>query len=259
VPEHLIIVDAGSGIRNLGKAMMQAGTPLHACLMLTHSHWDHLVGFPFFVPAYFSRYSFRVCGGPEAQESVREFLASQMQAPYFPVDFSQIKASFQFDCRCSVNSPHPELRIKPIRLSHPNGGYGFRFEHRGTSFVLLTDNELEVAHGGGNGRSEFIEACRNADLLFHDAQYTEEDYQKTRGWGHSTFFQAVDLALEAGVKTLGLVHHDPDRTDDDLDRQVEACRQRIAARGVDLHCVGVAEGDVFEIPGPGLPVTVTRS
>jgi ribonuclease BN (tRNA processing enzyme) len=134
------------------------------------------------------------------------------------------------------------LEVRPVPLNHPNGGYGYKFMERGKTFVFLTDNELDFHHEGGLSRGQYLEFCRGADLLLHDAQYTEEEYKITRGWGHSTMGQATDLAIEAGVKSLGLFHHDPDHSDDEINRQVESCRERIKLETGTVECFATAEG-----------------
>jgi phosphoribosyl 1,2-cyclic phosphodiesterase len=245
LPE-VIIVDAGSGLRNLGKALCQNETVTALRLFLTHLHWDHVVGFPFFEPAYDARYTITFCGGPHAQECFKQRLARQMQAPFFPVDFSMVKATFRTQCTQAHDGHgecrHGQIEVCPVPLSHPNGGHGYKFSEAGKVFVFLTDNELGVQHEGGLSRSDYVDFCQGADLLIHDAQYTDEEYTRTRGWGHSTYADAVDLAIAAGVRRLGLFHHDPDRTDDDLDRQVEKCQQRIRAAGASVECFGCVEG-----------------
>jgi phosphoribosyl 1,2-cyclic phosphodiesterase len=245
MPE-VIVVDAGSGLRNLGKALSKEPTVTAIRFFLTHSHWDHVEGFPFFEPAYYDRYTITFCGGPHAQESIKRYLARQMQAPFFPVDFSLLKARFDFHC-AQPHGPHGNcqfgpVEVCPVALNHPNGGYGYKFIEAGRTFVFLTDNELGFLHEGGLSRAEYAAFCRGADLLFHDAQYTDEEYKARRGWGHSTYADAVDLAIEAGVRRLGLFHHDPDRADEDLDRQVENCRRRIREAGAALECFACAEG-----------------
>lgn len=243
---QIIVIDAGSGIHNLGKALIRETDVTAIRFFFTHSHWDHLVGFPFFPPAYSSRFNLSFCSGPHANSSVRKLLSHQMEAPYSPVDMRDFKAQLEFRCERPKQEPCncrlARIEVAQTPLSHPNGGYGFKFIEQGKTFVFLTDNELGYLHPGGLERSGYVEFCRGADLLFHDAQYTDEEYQKTRGWGHSTFRDATDLALEAGVKRLGLFHHDPDRTDDDLDRQVDFCRNRIKEAGAALQCFAVAEG-----------------
>jgi phosphoribosyl 1,2-cyclic phosphodiesterase len=248
---HIIIVDAGSGIRNLGKALRDESIPSEIRVFFTHSHWDHLTGFPFFEPAYLDRFSITLCDGPHAQESIRKYLSRLMEAPYFPVDFSWLRAKFNYRCehqRCDGNCPlDGDMQIRAFPLSHPNGGYGYKFMEPGKTFVYLTDNELGFQHEGGLTREEYIDLCRGADLLLHDAQYTSEEYQHTRGWGHSSYLDAVDLAIRAGVKRLGLFHHDPDRTDDDVDRQADICRNHIKQIGSQVECFPCAEGMEIEL------------
>jgi len=239
---HLIIVDAGSGIRLLGKQLLAESGLTEMCLLLTHSHWDHLLGFPFFVPAYLSRFRIHVRGGPLATSSLSKYLAHQMEPPYFPVEFNVLQAEFDFE----ADGPHPQCsgttNITPIRLSHPDMAYGFRFAEGERAFVLLTDNEPGYAHPGALAWEDYVEFARGADVLFHDAQYTEEEYGRRTGWGHSTFSKATRLAREAGVRRLGFFHHDPDRSDDDLDARVEAAQAEAAAAGSDLECFACREG-----------------
>lgn len=238
----VIIVDAGSGIRLLGKQLLKDKEPTELYLVLTHAHWDHLSGFPFFGPAYSNRYKMNVYGGPKAQGVLRRYLAAQMTAPFFPVEFTAMKASLVFGFECPSMGSIGLVDFIPIALSHPNGGYGFKFVKHGKTLVFLTDNELDFAHPGAVTRQEYTDFCRGADLLIHDAQYTDEEYRSTRGWGHSTYSSAMQLAIEAGVKRLCLFHHDPDRTDDDLDHQLDYCRNIMSKAGATTECLAAAEG-----------------
>ena len=238
----VIIVDAGSGIRLLGKQLLKEKKINNLYLILTHSHWDHLSGFPFFTPAYYSRYKINVYGGPNAQGTLKRYLSQQMTAPFFPIDFNLMKASFNFDHECPDMGSIGLVDFIPIPLSHPNGGYGFKFHKKGKNFVFLTDNEPSFPHPGGLPKEKYIEFCKDADLLIHDAQYTDNDYKTTKGWGHSTFSDATHIAIEARVKNFGLFHHDPDRTDNDLEKQVEICRRQIKKSGVKVNCFASAEG-----------------
>jgi phosphoribosyl 1,2-cyclic phosphodiesterase len=248
---RVIVVDAGSGIRNLGKALVEEAGVSAVRFFFTHSHWDHLAGFPFFAPGYEPKFRLTFCGGPHGQDSIRKYLAHQMEAPYFPVDISVLKAQLVFRCERPnqepCHCPVAGIEVDQVPLNHPNGGYGFKFMEQGKAFVFLTDNELDYQHPGGLARAQYVEFCRGVDLLFHDAQYTDQEYRETRGWGHSRYADAIDFALEAGVKRLGLFHHDPDRTDDELDRIVDACRERIARAGGAVECFAVAEGMTLEL------------
>ena len=251
---EVIIIDAGSGIRKLGEKLLKDSSVLKINLLFTHSHWDHLSGFPFFRPAYFSKFSFSLCGGSDAQNSVLEYLAHQMDPPYFPVSFSELKANFHSGCNCNnkicnnnLNFSGRSIKCESIPLNHPNGGFGFKLSDKSGSFVFLTDNEIRHHHEGGASREEYLDFCKDSDLLFHDAQYSESEYKKTRGWGHSTFVDAIDLAIDARVKHLGLFHHDPDRTDDELDKQVEWCINYIKEKESPLDCFTCAEGMSFVV------------
>jgi phosphoribosyl 1,2-cyclic phosphodiesterase len=248
---QVFIVDAGSGLRNLGKALLHEQGVSDVRFFLTHAHWDHLVGFPFFEPAYSKQYTITFCSGQHSQNVIHRYLSRQMESPYFPVDFKYLKANFNYRCdkpksgngNCVIGS----IEFVPIPLNHPNGGYGFKFIENGKIFVFLSDNELGHFHAGGLSKEQYTIFCRNADLLFHDAQYTDEEYRHTRGWGHSTYNDATDLAIDADVKRFGLFHHDPDRTDDELDQQVDYCREQISRVGSPVECFPCAEGMVIEL------------
>ena len=241
-----IIIDAGSGIRNLGKALCTKKVGQHARFFFTHSHWDHLMGFPFFSPAYSEDFTFSFCSGAHAQETIRDFLSHQMEPPYFPVDFSAIRAKTIFHCDNPNNEPRNchcfGAEVRPINLSHPNGGFGYKIIDAGVTCVFLSDNELGFSHPGRPDHADFVDFCRRSDLLIHDAQYTDSEYALTRGWGHSTFADATDLAIAAEVGRFGIFHHDPDRSDSDLHHQVSLCRERIHRAGSSVECFAMAEG-----------------
>ena len=236
----VVVVDAGSGIRALGDRLVREHELADLYLILTHAHWDHLSGFPFFRPAFSSRFTIRVLGGPRAKRVLRGYLAHQMQPPYFPVPFDAMKARFEFLPR-RAKAAIGSATLSFIPLNHPNGGYGFEIAEDGRTFVFLTDNELDFAHEGGLSREEYIGLCRDADLLMHDAQYTDQEVESKRGWGHSTFSSATELAIQAGVGRFGVFHHDPAHTDDEIDRCVAMCHSRIAQANSSVECFGVQE------------------
>jgi len=238
----LIVMDAGTGIRCLGNALLKAGAPKQLTLLLTHAHWDHLQGFPFFLPAYTDGYSICVRGGPGVGRSLEDFLAHQMDPPYFPVRFRDLKASFDFQAENGNRLSIGDAEILPIALKHPNGGYGYKFIEDGHSFVFLTDNEIGFEHPGGLSDDAYAELCHGADLLIHDGQYTQKEYEITRGWGHSTFQGVTDLGIAAEVKRLGIFHHDPRHMDADLDRYIEECKRRIQERKSRIKVFGCREG-----------------
>jgi phosphoribosyl 1,2-cyclic phosphodiesterase len=236
--DDILLVDAGSGIREAGNAFLADGRR-DFTLLLTHAHWDHIMGFPFFKPLYRHDATINIWGCPFAQDSIREMLARVMSAPYFPIKYDDIHANVTYAEICIETYHLGYLTITPIALSHPNQGTGYKFSEAGKSFVFLTDNELGLQHEGGLSYDNYIEFCRGADLLIHDAEYLDEEYPKRRGWGHSTIEQATSLALDAGVKQLGLFHHNQERIDTEVDNLVALSRRIIRERKSSLECFAV--------------------
>jgi ribonuclease BN (tRNA processing enzyme) len=168
-----------------------------------------------------------------------------MDPPFFPVRLDQVRAGLVFHGACESPFQLQSIRISPIFISHPNRGVGYEFVEGDKSFVFLTDNELTFEHPGGLDREDYLDFAQEADLFFHDAEYRPEEYSRTKGWGHSIYLDALDLALEAGVKQFGLFHHNQDRTDDDLDAMVQDSISIIESRDSSMGCFAVASG--FEI------------
>jgi phosphoribosyl 1,2-cyclic phosphodiesterase len=243
----LIIIDAGSGIRPLGQKLLAEQDLTEMYLFLTHAHWDHLMGFPFFGPAYSSKYSIRVRGGPRAKRSLEKFLKHQVEPPYFPIPFGAMKAEFDFTAGGPKRRSIGSADIVPIRLNHPNGGYGFKIIEAGRAFVFLPDNELDFEHEGGMSRDEYIDFSKGASLLLHDAQYTDEEYGSKKGWGHTKLSSAIELGIQAEVERFGLFHHDPERTDDHMDALVALSQERITQANGKVECFGVKEGMEFAV------------
>lgn len=236
--DDILIVDAGSGIREAGNAFLAEGRS-DFTLILTHAHWDHIMGFPFFKPLYREKTNLRIWGCSFAQDSIKEMLAHVMSAPYFPINYNEVHANIDYQITCGGEYTLGDLAITPIALSHPNQGTGFKFAQNGKSLVFLTDNELGLRHQGGLTYSDYLTFCRGADLLIHDAEYLDEEYPKRRGWGHSTIEQATRLALDAEVGQLGLFHHNQDRHDHEIDAMVARCQSIIGARRSALTCFAV--------------------
>ncbi|PIS47471.1 MAG: MBL fold metallo-hydrolase [Elusimicrobia bacterium CG08_land_8_20_14_0_20_51_18] len=179
-----LIVDSGTGIKNLGKAFMKDHIR-QINMIFTHQHWDHVSGFPFFAPIY-RDVEITVMGCSYSTDGAREIIAKTMQPPGFPVKFEEIEAKFKFRTMCSRGCKLGNLDVFPIELSHPNGGLGYKFVENGREFVFLTDNELGYSHYGGKTLEDYVRFCSGAELLVHDADYTEEEYKIRKTWGHST-------------------------------------------------------------------------
>jgi len=238
---ELIIIDAGTGIRALGNRLsMEKTRKIH--LLLTHAHWDHPSGFPFFKPIYKKESEIKVYGPQTTQDSVRHILSKAMSAPYFPVELSDVSANIAFHGMGTKDYNIGSVRIATIPLSHPNQGAGYRLEENGRSFVFLTDNELTHHHPTGCDYADYVNFARGANLLFHDSEYTREDYKHTKGWGHSVYLDVLNLAMEAGVGALGLFHHNQDRIDDEVDKIEADCRRIVAKEGSALKVFAVATG-----------------
>lgn len=239
--DDLVIIDAGTGIRPLGKELIKTGH--HRFNMLfTHSHWDHVIGFPFFAPIYNKKTHIRVMGCSFSSAPVREIVAKTMQPPGFPIKFEEIAVRFEFASVRSDGCEFGSLSMKPIELSHPNRGLGYKFSEGGKTFVFLTDNELGFKHPGGMGFDDYVKYSEGADLLVHDTDYTDAEYPRRKTWGHSTWQQGLALALKAGVRSLGLFHHNQDRTDADLEKILADCRKLVKKAGSKLNCFAVKEG-----------------
>ena len=236
-----IIVDAGTGLRNLGNSIVSEG-PRKIHMLLTHAHWDHLSGFPFFKPIYDEKCVIEVWGPQATQDSVRNIVGKTMEPPYFPIDLNDIHANIDFFDMEGNHLTIGSVDITAIPLNHTNQGAGYKFEEDGKSFIFLTDNELFHQHPGGPTRDEFVKFCKGSDILFHDAEYTPDEYKKTKGWGHTVYTQAIDLALEAGVKTLGLFHHNQDRTDKEVDEIERQCKRILRDKKESMRVFAVAAG-----------------
>lgn len=244
--DEIIIIDAGSGIRRLGNKLLAEGRQQFT-MMFTHAHWDHLLGFPFFKPIYTEGTRITLYGCPFAQASIKQMISRIMTPPNFPVRFEDIRTEITYHESCSDRFTIGSVAVYSIPLNHPNQGQGYRFEEDGKSFIFLTDNELAYIHPGGRAYDDYRDFSRGADLLIHDAEYREEDYRKTRTWGHSVYTDALALALDAGVKRLGLFHHNQDRSDTAVDEMVADCRKIIADRRGSLDCFAMHQGMEIEL------------
>lgn len=244
------IFDAGSGIRLLGEQLLQQGDAIRAELFLTHFHWDHIQGLPFFGPLYSPTTRLRVHGAKQGDIDIRTLIAGQMGPIYFPVPFERVEAHMDFQHLNGDPWHEPDVDVSAIRVRHPANTYGYRISSRGASLAYVPDCEL---HGGQyplEARTTYEQLVRflgDVDVLYHDAMFSDAEYPRREGWGHSTFTQAVKLAEDAGVRRLYLFHHAPERTDADLSRILEELRTDIARRGSKLEIGVAAEGEELSV------------
>ncbi len=239
--DQIVIIDAGSGIRKLGNQLLQEKRYRYH-MIFTHAHWDHILGFPFFKPIYSKKTAIQMYGCPFTQESIRNRISRVMTSPNFPVDFENIQAKIAYREACEDQFSIKSMTVVPISASHPNSGIGYKFSEDGKRFVFITDNELAFTHPGGLAFSDYVQFVREADLLIHDAEFSPEEYKTRRTWGHSTYPDAIRLALEGRVKKIGLFHHNQDRSDAAVDEFVRDCRRIIAAHQSPLECFAVYSG-----------------
>jgi phosphoribosyl 1,2-cyclic phosphodiesterase len=243
--DRILVLDSGSGIRELGKDLAQKSSELF--IILSHSHWDHIHGFPFFHPIYEKTRRISLFPNRTGKNVICSLL-DQMDGAHFPVSADSLPSQ----PNCVMGDDLEFLRDRGVTAhkvptNHPGGGFGYRIENEGRSAVYLTDNELEPPYPKTTDFDGFVKFCRHADLLIHDSQYIESDMPLKHGWGHSLASQSCALAAAAEVKQLVLFHHDPDRTDEEIDVIQENARNLLRQRGSAVKCTAAYEGLAVEI------------
>jgi phosphoribosyl 1,2-cyclic phosphodiesterase len=231
-----LIIDAGTGIRPLGQALLAQSERVDVHLLITHIHWDHIQGFPFFDPVYDPSSRITIDGFPTCMKGLRVPFDNQMGDGFFPIKFDDLKAQMTY-----LNTlNHGPLSIdnvvvESIPLQHPQGGFGFRLREGKKVLVFITDNELRQDAWEGRHPEDYVRFCKNADLLIHDAQYAPEEIDQRKGWGHSDYVSTLDLAMQAHVKRLILFHHDPSRKDPEVALFKSRCEEIADNNGADLE------------------------
>jgi ribonuclease BN (tRNA processing enzyme) len=215
--------------------------------IFTHTHWDHVMGFPYFKPLYSNHTEFRMHRCPFHSQLVEAIISNIMAPPHFPVKYSDIKAELLYEEACPMEFEIGSVKVVPIAISHPNGGSGYKFIEDGKSFVFLTDNELGFIHPGGLPYQDYVKFSSGADLLIHDAEYTPHEYKTFIDWGHSVYTDVLNLAFEAGVKKVGLFHLNQERTDREMDKIVRTCGKIIADKNMNMECFAVGCDMTFEL------------
>jgi phosphoribosyl 1,2-cyclic phosphodiesterase len=211
-----LILDSGTGIRALGKRL--AATRNTVNILLSHGHWDHVQGYPFFEPIYQPGRHIRVFTSTRGDQGQLCSLFNQIDGANFPVSAEQLPSRSE----CITEDPalvfgEENIVVRRACLNHPGGGYAYRIEDDGASCVYVTDNELDPPGTVATRYEQWVEFCRGVDVLIHDAQYLESDMPHKHGWGHSLVSQVRQLAVDAKAASLVMFHHDPDRSDAELD------------------------------------------
>jgi len=253
LPNHeLIILDGGTGIRELGNSLLLRSKKIHAYIFISHYHWDHIQGLPFFAPAYHAGNSLTILGADHPEFPLEKIFSSQMESIHFPVKSSSLAAHISLKKLSLGNYSVAGTEFKTIRTNHPgiNFSYSFAFDDR--KLIYMTDNELlpRVAKAESHiayQREDFIRFIHGADMLIHDAQYSDKDYTKKKGWGHSSWREAAKLAVEGEVKHLILFHHDPNYSDVIIDSSVKKCKEELKKIKALTKCSGAMEGKTISI------------
>jgi phosphoribosyl 1,2-cyclic phosphodiesterase len=254
--KQILIFDAGTGIRDLGNQLIKefASQPLMTvCLFISHTHWDHIQGFPFFMPAYAKNFQVNVYGPPARDKSLKDLLKFQMDAEYFPVPLGDLNAQIVMQ---EVREPFwiGDVQITPFYVNHPAMTLAYKISEGGKTFIYASDNEpyrytLHAARKdqlssqyGAELDQKFIDFLTGADFLVCEAQYTLDEYRSKIGWGHSPIESVVEFAIKANVKQLALFHHDPAHDDVTIDAMVKHAQKLILAQKSTIQCFGAVEG-----------------
>lgn len=242
------IFDAGTGLRNLSRHVMQkASGHFNGRLFVTHPHWDHLNCIPFFEPLYKPENKIYLMGPAHEGISFQGLLEGQMNGVYFPIKPDHFQAQVTYVDTEAGNFRYDGIQVKAFRLDHPGCCLGYRIEHAGSSIAYITDNELRQDDRNASAWSALVDFLRDVDFLIHDASYFDEEYSKRIHWGHSSVGQVVELALAASVKQLFLFHHDPEHGDLDIDAKLVEAERHVALAEGQLICHNAREGEIWDL------------
>ncbi len=245
VDNKLLVFDAGTGIRKLGNDIAKDDRDIY--LFFSHYHWDHIQGFPFFKPAYQCGRNIHLLSAYLPEKNARAVL-DQMVNPHFPVPGDKVQAKVRVMAMdAEGNLALGKIKITTCALNHPGGGAAYRLETEQGSFAYVTDNELYPPNEPNTTWEQWVDFLQGVDLLIHDAMYLDEEQKSTHGWGHSLISQAIRLAKDANVANLVLFHHDPDRTDEQLEGILEDCQTWVDKNNASYKLRLAKETDVYHI------------
>jgi phosphoribosyl 1,2-cyclic phosphodiesterase len=248
---QIIVLDAGTGLRLLGLELVAEfdTQPLELTLLLTHTHWDHIQGLPFFLPVYKPQNHLRILGYEGARHGLQVVLAGQMESPFFPIGLREVPANVRIEELKTMSFNIGPVRVKASFASHPGKCVGYRLFTSDGSIAFFPDNELP--RQDASGHRKMIDFLRGTDVLIMDAQFDTREYQQHTGWGHGCLDDVVALALQAEVKRLFLFHHDPNHDDARISQMLVHARKLVAARKGKLKVEAAQEGATVKLPAPG--------
>jgi len=240
--DKILILDAGTGIRNLGSAIISK-PDLEIFVIVTHSHWDHIQGFPFFTPIYQPNRPVHMFPTLHKKNVVLASLIDQMDGAHFPITPDQVPSNFNFVTENPLEFLESNgFHLEMVPMNHPGKAFGYKITIEDKIICYFTDNEIDPPYEKSIELNELTNQCRNADILIHDAQYTEDDMPLKHGWGHSLISQVTELGKSAEVKNLVYYHHDPERTDDLLDKELEKAAKTLKENGSSVQPYFAYEG-----------------
>lgn len=249
--KQFFIFDAGSGIKRLSNNLIkQKRFPLSAKIFISHPHYDHINGIPFFVPLYMKGNEFEFLGSPAGEVSIEKIISGQMDSIYFPITLKEFAAKIDFRDLGEETFKIDDITIQTMMLNHPGKCLGFRVEYNNKVFCYVTDHELYLENTPYYNQFEvdrLIQFTHEADMLVIDATYTDSEYAAKIGWGHSSVSRVTDIADRAKVKLLCLYHHDPDQEDKDIDYKVKESNDILKSRNSITHCIAPKEGEKISL------------
>jgi len=259
---EIIVLDAGTGIRELGLALERefGSRPIRITLLISHAHWDHIQGLPFFTPLYNDKNEIRIFGYDGSEDGLAKILKSQMTAPVFPVALYDLPGKIDIKTLETNDFKIGNVHVRSKQMNHPGVCVGYRLSTGTGSIAYLPDNESfdghkllsieshslspeEAKKQAIEDRANLVKFLHGSDILLLDTQYTDEEYQEHIGWGHGTISSAVALARDAGVRKLVLFHHDPRHDDAAIDSMLVTARELAAGNGSRLEVEAAREGD----------------